>query len=152
MWSMQRSQLTLPRPRHTRRTFSCSFQISSVRFRVYLRSDSIDGGKKKGYTRVILAGLSLYFMSYHPKYCTVLYVVSCLLDAVDGQAARYLGQTSEFGAVLDMVTDRRVLTLSYVLVCANALIQVHNIVPSMLPLLGVPEIRHAVSVPHRAGL
>jgi CDP-diacylglycerol--inositol 3-phosphatidyltransferase len=59
-----------------------------------------------GYTRIILAGLSLYFMSYHPKYCTLAYVVSCLLDAVDGQAARALGQTSEFGAVLDMVTDR----------------------------------------------
>ncbi|KXN85458.1 CDP-diacylglycerol--inositol 3-phosphatidyltransferase [Leucoagaricus sp. SymC.cos] len=59
-----------------------------------------------GYARVILAGLSLHFMSYHPKYCTILYGVSCLLDAVDGQAARALGQTSKFGAVLDMVTDR----------------------------------------------
>jgi len=59
-----------------------------------------------GYTRVILAGLSLHFMSYHPKYCTIAYVISCLLDAVDGQAARALGQTSKFGAVLDMVTDR----------------------------------------------
>ncbi|KAF4614545.1 hypothetical protein D9613_002986 [Agrocybe pediades] len=59
-----------------------------------------------GYTRVIMAGLSLYYMSYHPKYCTLLYGISCLLDAVDGQAARALGQTSKFGAVLDMVTDR----------------------------------------------
>jgi phosphatidylglycerophosphate synthase len=59
-----------------------------------------------GYTRVILAGLSLHFMSFHPKYCTLAYVISCLLDAVDGQAARALGQTSKFGAVLDMVTDR----------------------------------------------
>lgn len=59
-----------------------------------------------GYTRVILAGLSLHFMSYHPKYCTLAYCISCLLDAVDGQAARALGQTSKFGAVLDMVTDR----------------------------------------------
>ncbi|KAI0050932.1 CDP-diacylglycerol-inositol 3-phosphatidyltransferase [Auriscalpium vulgare] len=59
-----------------------------------------------GYTRVILAGLSLHYMPYHPKYCTLLYCVSCLLDAVDGQAARALGQTSKFGAVLDMVTDR----------------------------------------------
>ncbi|KAF9532250.1 CDP-diacylglycerol-inositol 3-phosphatidyltransferase [Crepidotus variabilis] len=59
-----------------------------------------------GYSRVILAGLSLYYMSYHPIYCTILYGVSCLLDAVDGHAARMLGQTSKFGAVLDMVTDR----------------------------------------------
>ncbi|KAJ7063236.1 CDP-alcohol phosphatidyltransferase-domain-containing protein, partial [Mycena amicta] len=59
-----------------------------------------------GYTRIILAGVSLHFMSYHPVYCTIAYCVSCLLDAVDGQAARALGQTSKFGAVLDMVTDR----------------------------------------------
>lgn len=65
-----------------------------------------------GYTRVILAGLSLHFMSYHPKYCTLAYSISCLLDAVDGQAARALGQTSKFGAVLDMVTDRYFLHCS----------------------------------------
>jgi len=59
-----------------------------------------------GYTRVIMAGLSLHYMSYHPIYCTLLYGVSCLLDAVDGMAARALKQTSKFGAVLDMVTDR----------------------------------------------
>jgi len=59
-----------------------------------------------GYTRIILAGISLHFMSYHPKYCTIAYVISCLLDALDGQAARALGQTSKFGAALDMVTDR----------------------------------------------
>lgn len=61
-----------------------------------------------GYARILLAGLSLHYMSYHPRYCMLAYVVSCLLDAVDGQAARALGQTSKFGAVLDMVTDRSV--------------------------------------------
>ncbi|GJJ12095.1 hypothetical protein Clacol_006336 [Clathrus columnatus] len=63
-----------------------------------------------GYTRIILAGLSLQFMSYHPRYCTILYGISCLLDAVDGHAARALGQSSKFGAVLDMVTDRSLVT------------------------------------------
>ena len=29
-----------------------------------------------------------------------------LLDAVDGHAARLLGQSSKFGAMLDMLTDR----------------------------------------------
>ncbi|KAJ7097984.1 phosphatidylinositol synthase [Mycena belliarum] len=59
-----------------------------------------------GYARIILAGISMQYMSYHPIYCTIAYCVSYLLDAVDGQAARALGQTSKFGAVLDMVTDR----------------------------------------------
>lgn len=60
----------------------------------------------KGYARIVLAALSLYYMKSQPKTCTLLYGVSCLLDAADGQAARMLGQSTKFGAVLDMVTDR----------------------------------------------
>lgn len=45
-------------------------------------------------------------MSYHPHYCTLLYGISCLLDALDGYAARRFNQSTKFGAVLDMVTDR----------------------------------------------
>ncbi|WFD36021.1 CDP-diacylglycerol--inositol 3-phosphatidyltransferase [Malassezia cuniculi] len=59
-----------------------------------------------GYSRVILAAGSLYCMRDNPKVCTVLYGISCLLDAFDGFAARRLNQCSKFGAVLDMVTDR----------------------------------------------
>lgn len=59
-----------------------------------------------GYTRVLTAAAALVYMPVHPKMCALLYSISCLLDAVDGQAARALGQTSKFGAVLDMVTDR----------------------------------------------
>ncbi|KAJ3339111.1 CDP-diacylglycerol-inositol 3-phosphatidyltransferase [Gonapodya sp. JEL0774] len=59
-----------------------------------------------GYIRVILAIVSLYFMPWHPHYATTLYTTSCLLDAVDGLAARALDQSTKFGAVLDMVTDR----------------------------------------------
>lgn len=59
-----------------------------------------------GYSRVFFALASLFYMQWHPKYCTVLYCLSCLLDALDGVAARRYGQTSRFGAVLDMVTDR----------------------------------------------
>jgi phosphatidylglycerophosphate synthase len=59
-------------------------------------------------------------MSYHPKYCTWAYVVSCLLDAVDGQAARALQQTSKIGAVLDMVTDRCVFAIALVQIVADA--------------------------------
>lgn len=59
-----------------------------------------------GYTRIILAAVALYYMSSNPWACTLLYGCSCLLDAFDGYAARLLGQSSRFGAVLDMITDR----------------------------------------------
>ncbi|KAK7206801.1 CDP-alcohol phosphatidyltransferase-domain-containing protein [Myxozyma melibiosi] len=59
-----------------------------------------------GYSRVILALASLGFMAYHPKACTWLYSISCLLDAFDGMAARRFNQSTRFGAILDMVTDR----------------------------------------------
>ena len=61
---------------------------------------------------MLLAALAMHYMNHHPKYSTIAYCVSQLLDAVDGHAARYLGQASKFGAVLDMVTDRYVRTPS----------------------------------------
>lgn len=59
-----------------------------------------------GYARVILAVASLYYMPLHPRTCSLLYSVSCILDALDGLAARRYNQSTTFGAVLDMVTDR----------------------------------------------
>lgn len=54
----------------------------------------------------MLALASLYFMPLHPRRCSFLYSVSCLLDAMDGWAARKFQQSTRFGAVLDMITDR----------------------------------------------
>jgi phosphatidylglycerophosphate synthase len=54
----------------------------------------------------VLATASLYYMPLHPRTCCLLYTISCLLDALDGLAARHFGQSTRFGAVLDMVTDR----------------------------------------------
>lgn len=59
-----------------------------------------------GYIRIILAIFSLYYMPLHPRTCSALYAISCLLDALDGYAARIFNQGTQFGAVLDMVTDR----------------------------------------------
>lgn len=59
-----------------------------------------------GYIRIILMLPSLYFMPLHPRRCSFLYSISCLLDALDGVAARKYEQSTRFGAVLDMVTDR----------------------------------------------
>jgi CDP-alcohol phosphatidyltransferase len=106
-----------------------------------------------GYTRVILAGLSLHYMSTHPKYCTVLYAVSCLLDAVDGQAARALGQTSKFGAVLDMVTDRQVLFQRASPKIYNKLhFQLYYLMSPMFSILSLSELCHCLSVPHNPRL
>ena len=45
-------------------------------------------------------------MPLHPRRCSFLYSVSAILDALDGWAARKFQQSTRFGAVLDMVTDR----------------------------------------------
>ncbi|KAF9500946.1 phosphatidylinositol synthase [Pleurotus eryngii] len=100
-----------PKPTHSRRRASIEVVDANVALdlataQTYSENVFLFVPNIIGYTRVLLAALSMHYMSYHPKYCTLAYVVSCLLDAVDGQAARALGQTSKFGAVLDMVTDR----------------------------------------------
>lgn len=63
-----------------------SIPLSSVKSMVHLNVFIL------GYTRIILASASLYYMPWHPKVCTILYCISCLLDAVDGNAARYFDQ------------------------------------------------------------
>jgi len=59
-----------------------------------------------GYARVVLAlvGYAVALSNHHVMF--FCYLGSQLLDAFDGLAARKLGQSSQFGAVLDMVTDR----------------------------------------------
>src|SRR5215470_17457588 len=46
-----------------------------------------------GYSRIILAISSLYYMPLHPRTCCLLYSISCILDAFDGYAARRLDQS-----------------------------------------------------------
>ena len=95
-----------------------------------------------GYARVILASISLYFMRDNPRVCTVLYGVSCLLDVFEGMLARRLDQSTKFGAVLDMVTDRYVAVLT----------QVYDVVSAVLPGRRVPPLCAAVHVPGDARL
>ncbi|KAM9590478.1 LOW QUALITY PROTEIN: CDP-diacylglycerol--inositol 3-phosphatidyltransferase-like [Morphnus guianensis] len=59
-----------------------------------------------GYARLALAAVSFYLMPRSPGPAAACYGLSALLDAIDGQAARLLGQGSRLGAMLDMLTDR----------------------------------------------
>ena len=49
-----------------------------------------------GYGRVILGVFALAAMPYDAWVAMALYSVSCILDAVDGHAARYFGQSEFF--------------------------------------------------------
>jgi len=59
-----------------------------------------------GYARIALNLVAVHYAISDYQRCLACYGVSALLDAVDGYAARVLGQSSLFGAMLDMVTDR----------------------------------------------
>uniref|UniRef100_A0A4X2KIJ5 CDP-diacylglycerol--inositol 3-phosphatidyltransferase n=1 Tax=Vombatus ursinus TaxID=29139 RepID=A0A4X2KIJ5_VOMUR len=59
-----------------------------------------------GYARILFALISFYFMPSCPLTASSFYLLSGLLDAFDGHAARTLNQGTRFGAMLDMLTDR----------------------------------------------
>lgn len=59
-----------------------------------------------GYARVVLGVASLYFMPTNYVLAAWCYILSGFLDAFDGYAARALNQSTKFGAMLDMLTDR----------------------------------------------
>ena len=70
-----------------------------------------------GYVRIIFALASFYYMPYNPGHAVTFYILSELMDAFDGYAARRFNQGTSFGAVLDMVTDR-ISTLGLIMVLA----------------------------------
>ncbi|CAN0317244.1 unnamed protein product [Ectocarpus sp. 12 AP-2014] len=59
-----------------------------------------------GYARIIAVLVSYYLADTNWKASFLCYVLAFVGDAVDGAVARYFNQSSKFGAVLDMVTDR----------------------------------------------
>lgn len=59
-----------------------------------------------GYVRILLLGLSFYYVFEHHRFSMILYSLSQGLDAFDGLAARIFNQSSLFGSILDMLTDR----------------------------------------------
>lgn len=88
-----------------------------------------------GYARVVFA-----FFAWHVAFTDHVmffawYGLSMGLDAVDGVAARALGQTSKFGAVLDMVTDR--ISTASLLVILGHIYPAHEGVFTKLMVLDV---------------
>jgi CDP-diacylglycerol--inositol 3-phosphatidyltransferase len=58
------------------------------------------------YARLILTVVSFNYAKTHPEIFLFLYFLSYLLDEFDGLLARRYDQTSNFGAILDMIIDR----------------------------------------------
>ena len=56
--------------------------------------------------RIVLAIIAFYVITENYTLFFFLYGLSAALDMADGYAARYFDQCSEFGAVLDQITDR----------------------------------------------
>jgi len=59
-----------------------------------------------GYGRIFLALLSFWYMPTNHVAASACYILSGFLDAFDGHAARAFNQSTKFGAMLDMLTDR----------------------------------------------
>ena len=58
------------------------------------------------YTRILLACIAVFIFHAHPFISMSLMIVAELLDMLDGYLARKLNQISNFGAIIDMITDR----------------------------------------------
>ncbi|XP_033121599.1 CDP-diacylglycerol--inositol 3-phosphatidyltransferase-like isoform X3 [Anneissia japonica] len=59
--------------------------------------------------RIVLALAAFYFMTTNYVITSFCYLLSGLLDAFDGHAARHYNQSTKFGAMLDQLTDRLAL-------------------------------------------
>ncbi|MEO1218933.1 MAG: CDP-alcohol phosphatidyltransferase family protein [Bacteroidota bacterium] len=59
-----------------------------------------------GYVRIALAVGAFHYCFEQHYLFVILYGMSQLLDTLDGYAARYFNQPTQYGAALDMVIDR----------------------------------------------
>lgn len=66
---------------------------------------------------VIPVVLVLFYLPvpYSRQIALVLYALACITDWIDGYLARKWGQTSKFGAFLDPVADKLLVTVSLVM-------------------------------------
>lgn len=59
-----------------------------------------------GYARVLFMVLSFYFAKTNPRQTIIFYLLAFGGDVIDGYVARLFKQSSTYGGILDMVTDR----------------------------------------------
>lgn len=59
-----------------------------------------------GYFRYLFIVIAIFTYREYPILTLICCVISGVLDAFDGMAARRFNQSTNFGAVLDMVCDR----------------------------------------------
>ncbi len=69
-----------------------------------------------GVLRLALLAAAASVLATSPRHYAALFLLSALLDLVDGWAARALGQATEFGAAFDQLIDITSWTVAYVAV------------------------------------
>ena len=82
-----------PIPKQHPVLYFMEFGTSMTTARFYLRSLLKGAIYVTGYARIVLAILSFYFMPTDYIMAASMYLLSGLLDAFDGHAARYFGQS-----------------------------------------------------------
>lgn len=70
-----------------------------------------------GYARVLLLFATFWVMKNDYLLAIIFYSLSSILDAFDGYYARKLNQSSKFGGLLDMLTDRVATTCLNMCLC-----------------------------------
>ena len=107
-----------------------------------------------GYMAIILVGFSLHFMSHHSRYCTLIYGISCLLGAVDGQAHTHLysvgcSQPSQIMPNMQYLLDKQLLRLvSVVRSFASTAMANHQWDPAAFKVFSDIHCHNALTLAH----
>ena len=65
--------------------------------------------------------MGLYYIEFpwHRVLAAFIFILACITDWLDGHIARRLNQTSRFGAFLDPVADKMLVTITLVILAAS---------------------------------
>lgn len=87
--------------------------------------------------RLVLIPFFLMAVTYgHPRAALWIFVASGISDGLDGLTARYFGQKTVLGAILDPMADKLVLTAAYIALALPSSGLLHPL-PAWLPFLTI---------------
>lgn len=94
----------------------------------------------------VLVGLYYVEASWTCTACASIFVVAALTDWLDGYLARKMNSTSAFGAFLDPVADKLMVTAALILLCAKVPAGLCTTYPWMMPAAAIVIIAREITM------
>eukprot|EP00241_Pyramimonas_parkeae_P010565 CAMPEP_0114255240 /NCGR_PEP_ID=MMETSP0058-20121206/17442_1 /TAXON_ID=36894 /ORGANISM="Pyramimonas parkeae, CCMP726" /LENGTH=233 /DNA_ID=CAMNT_0001369583 /DNA_START=257 /DNA_END=958 /DNA_ORIENTATION=- len=94
----------------------------------------------------VLVGIFFMEAAWVPGVCAGIFLAAAITDWLDGYLARKMNSTSAFGAFLDPVADKLIVTAALILLCARPAAGITSVYPWLLPVASIVIIAREITM------